>query len=132
MAERNTPYRDAEIVAFPVAADTKVEAGTIGILHDGYLEPGAAATDFTYLGRIEETVDNSGGSAGDLSAMVRLGKAVKWANSGTDPIAQADVGGTCYVEDDGTVAKTNGSNTLSAAGTILGVESDGVWVVKTL
>jgi len=38
------------------------------------------------------------------------------------------LGKTCYIVDDETVAKTNGTNTRSAAGTVVGVESDGVWV----
>ena len=36
--------------------------------------------------------------------------------------------GTAYIVDDQTVAKTNGSSTRSAAGTIVDVDAQGVWV----
>ena len=41
---------------------------------------------------------------------------------------QADVGADCYIVDDQTVAKTNGTNTRSVAGKIIAVDADGVWV----
>ena len=43
----------------------------------------------------------------------------KFANSTAgDAITDADYGTTCYVVDNQTVAKTNGSSTRSAAGTV--------------
>ena len=45
-----------------------------------------------------------------------------------DAIVRADVGADCYIVDDQTVAKTNGSNTRSVAGKIIAVDADGVWV----
>ena len=55
---------------------------------------------------------------------VKLGDTVKAG----DLIAQADVGADCYIVDDQTVAKTNGTNTRSVAGKIIAVDADGVWV----
>ena len=53
----------------------------------------------------------------------------KYGNSSAgDLIAQADVGADCYIVDDQTVAKTNGSSTRSVAGKIIAVDADGVWV----
>ena len=49
-------------------------------------------------------------------------------NYGSDAVVQADLGKTCYIYDDETVAKTNGSSARSAAGKIVGIDSDGVWV----
>jgi hypothetical protein len=41
----------------------------------------------------------------------------------------ANIGGTCYIEDDQTVSKTNaGGNTQSVAGNIHDVDALGVWV----
>ena len=34
----------------------------------------------------------------------------------------------CYVVDDETVAKTNGTNTRSRAGVVVDVDAQGVWV----
>ena len=127
-ADKNTPYMDGEMLSVPVAA-VKCYAGGIAAFNAaGYIAPGITATTLTYWGRFEETVDNSGGAAGDLNVLVRRKKAFKWANSGGDPIAQADVGAICYIEDDQTVAKTNGGATRSAAGTVVQVDSDGIWV----
>ena len=38
------------------------------------------------------------------------------------------MGSDCYIVDDQTVAKTNGTNTRSVAGKIIAVDADGVWV----
>lgn len=127
--DRNTPMQDAELIAVPVAAGVVCYAGGLAAANaGGYATPGATATTLTYLGRFEEWVDNSAGSAGDLSVLVRRGKAFKFKNSGTDSIGQAGLGKPCYIVDDETVAATNGSSTRSAAGVVVAIESDGVWV----
>jgi hypothetical protein len=52
-----------------------------------------------------------------------------FANSAAgDAIVQADVGAACFIIDDQTVAKTNGTNTRSPAGAIRAVDAQGVWV----
>lgn len=129
-ADRNTQMRDGELLSLPMAA-VKVFAGAIvAVNSSGYATKGQAATGMTYIGRAEAQVDNSGGSNGDKSIQVRRGKDFKWKNSATSAITQADVGKVCYIEDDETVSKTDQAGTLSAAGTITGVESDGVWVAE--
>ena len=53
----------------------------------------------------------------------------RFANStATDAITTADIGNDCYMVDDQTVAKTNGSSTRSVAGKVFDVDSQGVWV----
>jgi hypothetical protein len=127
--DRNTQMKDGELVAVPVAADAVIYAGALVVANaTGYAAPGSAATTLTYLGRAEEAVDNTGGADGAVTVQVRRGKAFKWANSGSDAVTQAELGKTCYIEDDETVAKTDGTGTLSAAGTVVAVDSDGVWV----
>lgn len=128
-ADRNTPMKDGELISVPVAEGAELFAGGIAVADaTGYAAPGSAATGLTYLGRSEEHVDNTDGSDGDKSVQVRRKRAFKWKNSATDPVTQASLGLTCYVEDNETVAETDGTGTLSAAGIVLGVESDGVWV----
>lgn len=128
-ADRNTPMMDGELVDLPLAA-VKVFAGGIAVLNaSGFVTKGAVATTLIYLGRFESTVDNSAGNAGDKTVSVRKRKAFKWKNSGADAVVQADVGKLCYIVDDETVAKTNGTNTRSAAGTVIKLDSDGVWVL---
>lgn len=130
-ADRNTPMKDAELIAVLVAASVKIFAGALVAANaTGYATPGATATTLTYLGRAEEYVDNSAGADGAKTVMVRRGKAFKFKNSGTDAVTQAELAKTCYIVDDETVSKTNaGGNTQSAAGKVVGVETDGVWVL---
>ena len=128
-ADRNTPMKDGELVNVPVATTVKIYAGALVALNaSGYATPGAVATTLTYLGRAEEQVDNTGGADGAKTVNVRRKKAFKWKNHGADAIVQADLGKTCYIFDDETVAKTDGTATRSAAGKVVGLDSDGVWV----
>jgi len=129
-ADRNTPHKDGELISVPVAANTKIFAGGIVAANaTGYGTKGATATTLTYLGRSEEFVDNTGGADGDKTILVRRGKAFKWKNSAGDAVTQAELGKTCYIVDDDTVSKSNaGGNTQSAAGKVVGIDSDGVWV----
>lgn len=125
-AARNTPQLSGETFGFPVAASTTIYQGSLVALAAGYAAPGATATGRIAVGRAEETV--SAVSAGDASVRVARG-VFKFANSSAgDAIAQADVGADCYIVDDQTVAKTNGTGTRSRAGKIAAVASDGVWV----
>lgn len=129
-ADRNTPHKDGDLIGVPVAANAKIYAGGIVVANaTGYGTKGATATGLTYLGRAEEFVDNTGGADGAKTILVRRGKAFKWKNSAGDAVTQAELGKTCYIEDDETVSKTNaGGNTQSAAGKVVGIDNDGVWV----
>jgi len=128
-ADRNTPAKDGQDIPVPMAANAVIHGGGIVVANaTGYAAPGSTATGLTYLGRSEEAKDNTGGADGAKTIRVRRKKAFKWKNSGTDPVTQAELGKVCYIEDDETVAKTNGTSTRSACGVVVGVEADGVWV----
>ncbi len=128
-ADRNTPMKDGELVNVPVATNVKIYAGALVALNaSGYATPGAVATTLTYFGRAEEQVDNTGGADGSKTVNVRRKKAFKFKNYGPDAVVQADLGKTCYIVDDETVAKTDGTATRSAAGKVVGLDSDGVWI----
>ena len=127
--DRHTPYRDADLLAVPVAANAVIPAGVIvAASATGYATNGTTATTLTALGRSEEAVDNTGGADGAKTIVVRRNKAFKYANLAGDPVSQASLGKACYIADNQTVAATNGTNTRSVAGIVRGVESDGVWV----
>lgn len=129
-ADRATQEKDGKVIFLPVAAGVKCYAGGIAVVNGGYAEPGATATGLKYVGMFEETVDNTGGADGDVNVPVRRGKAFKWGNSASaDEITAADIMSDCYIVDDETVARTSGTSTRSAAGKVIGVESDGVWVL---
>ena len=127
-ADRNTQMKDGELIAVPIATAKKIFAGSLVAANaTGYATPGAVADTLTYLGRSEETVDNMGAD-GALSVLVRRGKAFKFANSAADAVTQAGLGKLCYIEDDQTVSATSATGARSAAGIVIGVETDGVWV----
>jgi hypothetical protein len=127
-AERNTPQLDEGLYGQPMKGSTKIFRGSLVVLSSGYAAPGSTATGLIALGRAEETVDNSSGSDGDKTVRVKPG-IFRFGNSASsDAIAQADVGADCYIVDDQTVAKTNGTNTRSRAGKIHSVDATGVWV----
>ena len=127
-AARNTLERAGDVVGYPVKGSVKALQGGIAVLNAGYAAPGTTATGLIAVGRFEETADNTGGANGAISVQVKRGT-FKYGNSSAgDLIAQADVGADCYIVDDQTVAKTNGSSTRSVAGKIIAVDADGVWV----
>jgi hypothetical protein len=123
----DTPLKAGEIIALPVAAATKINGGTLVALNaTGYAAPATKAAALKILGRAEESADNTAGAAGAVTVLARRKAVFKYANSASDSLTQADVGGTAYAEDDSTVCKT--ATGASAVGKILGVEDDGVWV----
>ncbi|WP_338508485.1 hypothetical protein [Pseudomonas poae] len=125
--DRNTPMKDTEVLAVPVAANVLIYAGSLVVASaTGFAAPGSTALGLSYLGRAEESVDNRGGAAGAAQVEVRHGKAFLWANDGT--VTQAHLFKPAYIVDDETVAAGDASGTRSAAGRIVGVDVDGVWV----
>ncbi len=128
-ADRNTPRQQGVHVSALMAATAVIHAGAlVAINATGYAVPGSTATGLTYFGRAEEAKDNSGGADGDETVLVRRQDAFQWENSGTDPVGQASLGKVCYIEDDQTVAATDGTGTRSEAGIVIGIDADGVWV----
>lgn len=131
-AARDTKQRAGDVINLPVAASKLIYQGAL-VASDasGNATPGATATTLKGAGRAEATVDNSAGSAGALSVEIKKG-VFKFKNSASgDLIARADIGNDCYIVDDETVAKTNGSSTRSVAGKVFDVDTDGVWVKFT-
>jgi len=125
--DRNTPFREGDLVSHPVAAAKKIYAGALVVLNaTGYAEPGSTATTLKAVGRAEVFADNSTGLDGAVSVSIRRG-AFKYKNH-TDAVTRADIGNSCYIVDDETVAKTNGTSTRSAAGKVIDLDTDGVWV----
>lgn len=117
---------DPTLLSVPVATATTIyQGGIVAKNSSGYATPGATSSSLTAIGRAEETVTNAG-SNGAKSIQVRRG-CFKFAN-GSSSIAQGDLFSLCYMVDDQTVHKTDGSGTRSIAGLIMQVDSDGIWV----
>jgi hypothetical protein len=125
--DRNTARREDDVYEYAVAANARIYAGAIVALNAGWAQPGATAVGHVAAGRADEQADNTGGANGARTVRVRRG-VFKYRNSATDPITAADIGRQCFIQDDETVARTNGGNTRSPAGVIREVEVTGVWV----
>lgn len=108
---------------FQMAASTTIYQGSlVGLNASGLLVPMTAVATLKCVGRAEET--KTSGASGVTMCKVYAG-CFKWAN-GAAPAVAASRGALAYAEDDQTVGITAGS--LSVAGTIEEVVSDGVWV----
>lgn len=128
-ADRATPRQaDKQMHDYPMKAATRAYAGSIAVLSGGWAAPGTTATGLVAVGVFDKAADNSAGANGDINGRIRSG-VYRFNNSASaDLIAMSDVGSDCYIVDDNTVAKTNGSSTRSIAGKIVNVDSQGVWV----
>ncbi len=126
-ADRNTPHKQTDIVVIGVGAGVRIFAGSLlALTATGFAIPGKTATGLTYAGRAEESVDNTAGADGAVSVKVHRNRAFKWANDGT--VTQARLLKQAYIVDDATVAAADGTGTRSAAGLVVGIDSDGVWI----
>lgn len=114
----------AERFNFPLAADAVIWGGAVVALNQsGYLVPASADASLFVCGVACESVDNTGGSAGDLYCTVLKGAFEAVNSSSTDALTAADVGRPCYVVDDQTVARTSAGGARPYAGTVAHVES---------
>jgi hypothetical protein len=100
--------KEGMLLAHPVVASDIIYAGAL-VKHNaaGYLAPCAAEAGAVFAGVAIEKVDNSAGSAGDLSCRVK--KTGAFLMSGTG-FSQANVGASVYASDDDTVSTTQASN----------------------
>lgn len=112
--------------SFPVAAATAIRQGVmVAINLAGYLVEVSADPTLRVLGRAEESVDNSGGSAGALECKVKRG-IFGWTNSATtQALADGHVGRICYAVDNQTVALRNPLGAYPVAGRVYDVDADG-------
>jgi hypothetical protein len=125
---RNTIMRLGDHREEPMAAAVKLFTGAIVMRNAaGHVTKGATATGCIGVGRAADTFDNTTGAAADLRCEYRTG-VFGYANHAADLVTQADVGKLCYIVDDQTVAKTDGTGSRSPAGFVDGIEGGTVWV----
>lgn len=125
---RNTKRRNAERVTHVVNAGSTIHIGTLVTLltATGLAVPGGTAAAGVAVGVAQTSVTGDGVK----TIEVERGFAYQFANSAAaDLIGKADVGNTCYLVDDQTVAKTDSGATRKAAGKIIDVDAGGVWVL---
>lgn len=121
MAKRDAKDKGGTPVDMKVAASTLIEEGhAVSLDSSGYLIPAADTASTTPIGIAMETVDNSSGSDGDLSALVRTGCVGWFDNDGTNPITQALLGASsAYVKSSSSVAAVAGVTNNIKLGTPL-------------
>ena len=76
---------DFNLVALAQNLNSEIASLKAAVSHpdpSGYATPGAVAATLTYLGRVEEQVDNTIGADGAKTVNVRRKKTFKWKNHG--------------------------------------------------
>jgi hypothetical protein len=115
--DRATSYREGIEVEFPVAASTKIYAGSMACLNaGGYAVPAADTSGFRFAGVALEQADNSSGADG--AKMVRLRRAGVFEFDGAN-LTQAKVGEAMCVVDDQTFADAAGATNDVKAGVLV-------------
>lgn len=123
-ADRDTKRKDADLFSGPVTAAVHIFAGSLVVVDaSGNIKPAVTATGLVAAGRAEQNVDNTGGSAGAVTVQYRKGTFLFNNSASGDMIARANIGASCYIVDDNTVALTSGSGTRSVAGTVIDIDS---------
>lgn len=123
---RDTQSRPADIENHPVAATTLISAGALVALDaSGNAVNAADTAALRVIGRAEQTVDNTAGSAGDLTINVARG-CFLFANSAGQAVTAAYKDKYVYVEDNETVAIS--STNFIVAGRVVDVVTAGVWI----
>lgn len=128
--DRAIVRRSGRDLALPAEANAKFYGGCIVVVNaSGNAVKGAASQNgLRAAGIAEDPVDNTGGAAGAVNVNAMRGIYRLANGTSADLLARADIGATCYVIDDQTVGKTNGSTTRATAGIVRDVDADGVWV----
>jgi hypothetical protein len=110
-----------------LAAATVVYNGSLAAVNaSGNLVPAAGTLGLRVVGVAQCKGDNAAGAAGAVKVGCLTG-VFKFKNSATRPLAAADVGRVCFVEDDETV-QDEGAGSEVIAGIVEAVRSDGVYV----
>lgn len=117
-ADRNTRRRDGDLFSFE-AAETVYAGALVAIDADGKAVPATAA------GTVCVGVAQHQAAPGE-PVLVRRGVFNFVDSDGT--ITRADIGATAYVADDQTVKKAAGTPAAPAAGIVVDVDAEGVWV----
>lgn len=89
----------------------------------GLLKKGTASTTLKAVGLYAEDSLVASGGVAAVNLFRELVGTWFVNSASTDAIAQGQVGSVCYIVDDQTVAKTDGSGTRSVAGTVWMVDS---------
>jgi len=134
---RTTPMHQddgsSQVMTPEVQDGVVIWTGAIVVLDGGKAAPARSAVGLTVLGVARDTVDNRTFPTdlyGHMRRVSVVSGVAQYENSrATDEITGADVGHTCFLVDDRTLARTDGGGKRSPAGTVHEVGHDRrVWV----
>lgn len=110
--DRQTEKKNIGLKSYPVAASTKIYAGSlVAVNASGYAVPAADAAGLKVVGVAKSQVDNSSGANGALTVNVESDILARFNASS---ITQAMVGQVMYVVDDNTFDDAVGTNGIKA------------------
>lgn len=110
---REAKRKDGEVIAYPIAAVKIPKGALVSINAAGFATNATDAAGETFAGVAYETVDNSAGSAGDVSIRVQTTGTFVFVDGGGNG-AQTDVGVPFHVTDNQTVTDAATANNLVA------------------
>lgn len=87
--------------------------------------PASDTAGLKVVGVCPEHIDNSD----DGELVVPIFGAFKWENDGTNPVVNGDI--IAFVKADDTVCAFAGSTNKVVGGLVIGVDTDGVWLLQT-
>jgi len=129
--ERATPTKVIKSKKFPIAANVTIYQGALVMGNVGFAKPGATAANHRSVGIALDTIDNTGGSAGDKSVEVDMGREVRlvgFKNDTGTAVDAADVFEVVYIKDDQTVTADSSGATGAGVCWEYDSERDLVWV----
>jgi hypothetical protein len=120
--DRATPYRDGIELDFPVAANTKIYAGSLVCANStGYALPASDTAGLKFIGVALEQADNTGGANGAITIRLRRSGAFQFDAAS---ISQAMVGTAMYIVDDHTMDDASGATNDIRIGLLVKYVSD--------
>lgn len=128
-----TEVRCGALMPVPLAANALILQGTFAVADaNGYAvaSKDVGGADQSCIGVWDNSAVNHG-SNGDVVACARRKQQFLVRNSTVDPVAQNELGAVVYIEDNQTIAKTDGNGARSVGGYFMGFDlqyPDYVWV----
>lgn len=116
-----TDRQDGEVLSFKMNAEEIFEGAFVALDTDGYATNAGDDAGAVFVGVAEESVDNSGGSDGDVNIKVRTGGVISCVAGFS--AAQANVGDEVFAEDNQTVDVAGGLTNDVYVGRIVEVVS---------
>lgn len=120
-------WLDEAVLVLPVAGNTTIRQGAIVVVDGGYAKEAPGSATAIAAGLAEADVDNTGGTDGDKTVLVRRG-VFRLQVDPADPVGPADLLKEVYLSGPDSVAKTDGTGTRPKAGRLLSLEGGYAWV----